>query len=86
MPVPYPTLEIPRVLTSTGAVDTITELYAWATFSNDGLANAIITWAPGSVLVLLAGKSITLPCNGSVYGTTTIDTTSGTTVRVVYTV
>lgn len=84
MPVPYPTLEIPKVLTSTGAVDTITDLYSWATFSNDGVANATISWGSGSTLVLLAGRSITLPCNGAVYGTTIIDTTTGTTVRVVY--
>jgi len=84
MPVPYPSQLIPQVLTSTNSVDTLPNYYIWATISNDGLGNATITWGGGNTLTLLPGKSITLPYTSSVYGSTTIDSTSPTTVRVVY--
>ena len=73
----------PLVLLASGTIETLSNFYSWATFINDGPADATIDFGAGNVVTLSKSLSLTMPYLGRPYGETVVDGTA-TVVRIIY--
>lgn len=73
----------PEVLIAAGGVQSISDLYSWATFINSGPAAGTIDFGLGNIVTLGPGESLTMPYLGRPYGRTDING-AGTTIKIIF--
>jgi hypothetical protein len=73
----------PEVLIASGGLQTLTDVYSWATFINSGLGDGTIDFGSGNIVTLSKGESLTMPYLGRPYGNTVVDGTL-TTIKIIF--